>query len=75
MKQLNPAPTDALATLESAQQHLERELAALRTSVHRATAWQTWVREHPLAAVGIALGVGAVVGLLLSPPETRRSES
>lgn len=58
------------ATIEEEKRQLHRTIDELRDVIHDATDWRSRVRAQPYKAMGLALAVGAVAGVI-----TRRNAS
>jgi ElaB/YqjD/DUF883 family membrane-anchored ribosome-binding protein len=51
---------------ERTQAFREKAAAALRTGRAAAKTTDTWVHDHPWSAIGMAAGVGCVIGWLVA---------
>jgi ElaB/YqjD/DUF883 family membrane-anchored ribosome-binding protein len=52
--------------LHDAREHLaERKAAAVRTVEDRVTTFAAWMKQHPIAALGVGLALGYVAARLV----------
>lgn len=50
------------ASIEITRSRISDALDDVQDGVNEKLAWREWVREHPRASVGIALGIGYLLG-------------
>jgi hypothetical protein len=60
------------AELEGARVRVAASMSTLGDEIARRTDWRAFVREHPLLALGLALGGGYAIGGGLAAPATAR---
>ena len=59
-------PAAIRAGIERARQEIEQSMSDLRANVNETLQWRTFVRRHPMAALGGALAVGLLLAKVTS---------
>lgn len=67
----DPALVRAQAELAQTRAQVALSITRLQREVARAVDWREWIRRKPALAVGLALGLGLMLGYSHSKTDTR----
>lgn len=59
---LPPEREEIIAGIEEARQKVKDNVHFIQEQLSARADWKTWVHDHPLEAVGIAFGLGFLLG-------------